>query len=280
MTTDEVMTVLAAGSLGAVVAAGLARLRLSAPPAVLMRTNVNGKQVPAVLGGPLTVAAASALACVAVAAAAGWQPARIAETGVAAAVVVVVMGIAGGRDDRRGDERARGFKGHLAALRDGRVTGGLLKVAAGVLAGGMAGLLVFEAAADVAACLLLVALGANTVNLFDRAPGRAGKVFLGVAVPLLVLGDIGWAVAAAGATGALIACMPLDLEERGMLGDAGANPLGALMGLGLALSTGPTGRWLSVTALVAVNLAAERWSFSHIIGSRRWLRSLDEMGRK
>lgn len=280
MSVDDLMTMLAAGTTGYVAAAGLVRLRLAAPPAALMRTNVSGAQVPAVLGGPVAVAGLTALACLALVGALGWEPARLAETGVAAASVIVVMAIAGGWDDRRGDESSRGFKGHLGALRHGRVTGGIFKIGAGLLAGVVAALLLFPGDLVAAiATVLLVALGANTINLFDRAPGRAGKVIVLMAIPLMALGGVHWAIAAAGAIGALLACLPMDLGERAMLGDAGANPLGALLGLGLAVSLGG-GRWLAVVILVALNLASERWSFSAAIARTPWLQRLDQLGRR
>ena len=281
MTVDDLMTMLAAGTTGYVAAAGLVRLRLAAPPTALMRTNVSGRQVPAVLGGPVAVAALTALACLALVGALGWEPARLGETGVAAAAVIVVMAIAGGWDDRRGDESSRGFKGHLGALRHGRLTGGVLKIAAGLIAGVLAAVLLFpDDLASSLAAALLVALGANTINLFDRAPGRAGKVVLLIGTPLMALGGVHWAIAAAGAIGALLACLPLDLGERAMLGDAGANPLGALLGVGLAVSLGGAGRWAAVCVLVVLNVASERWSFSTAITSTQWLQRLDQMGRR
>jgi hypothetical protein len=130
------------------------------------------------------------------------------------------------------------------------------------------------------ATAVLVALGANTINLFDRAPGRAGKVVVLVATPLMALGDVHWGIATAGLLGALLACLPLDLEERAMLGDAGANPLGALLGLGLALSLDGPARWAAAVALVALNLASERWSFSAAIAKQPWLHRLDRLGRR
>lgn len=281
MTVDDLMTMLAAGLVGYVVAAGLSRLRLAAPPKALMRTNVSGVQVPAVLGGPLAVAGLTGLACLALVSTLGWDPARLGETGVAAAAVIVVMAIAGVWDDRRGDESSRGFKGHLGALREGRLTGGILKIIAGLAAGALATALLFadDAMAAVAAALL-VALGANLVNLFDRAPGRAGKVVMLVVTPLMALGDIHWGIAAAGMIGALLACLPLDLGERAMLGDAGANPLGALVGLGLAVSLEGAWRWVAVVILFALNAASERWSFSAAIEGTPWLNRLDRMGRR
>ena len=74
----------------------------------------------------------------------------------------------------------------------------------------------------------LVALAANLGNLLDRAPGRAGKVSLIVFVVLAVTSRLapeltGPALVAGAGAGML---WP-DLRERCMLGDTGANVLGA-----------------------------------------------------
>lgn len=281
MTAGDLLAVVAGASIGAMLGAWGARRRISEPPERLMRVNVRGARVPAVLGEPVAGAGLVALAVLAAAGAAGWDPAVTGRTGLAAAIVIVVMTAAGALDDRRGDETSRGFKGHLGALRSGKLTGGVLKIAAGGIAGLGAGLALFaDDPPAVIATAALVALGANAVNLFDRAPGRAAKVFLVVALPLMVIGDGTWAVAVAGVVGALAACLPHDLGETAMLGDAGANPLGALLGLGLALSLGGPGRWVAVMVLVVLNGASERWSFSRAIESTPWLERLDRIGRK
>ncbi|MBA3349014.1 MAG: hypothetical protein H0T12_00515 [Actinobacteria bacterium] len=159
------------------------------------------------------------------------------------------------------------------------MTGGLVKLLAGGLAGLAAGALVSDGAVVLVAGAA-AALGANLLNLTDRAPGRAGKVWLLVAVPLLIWGDPGWAVAAAPLAGALLGCLGADLGERAMLGDAGVNPLGAVMGLGLAASLTPAWLLVSVALLLAGNLASERWSFSAAIEGTRWLKAVDRLGRK
>jgi UDP-N-acetylmuramyl pentapeptide phosphotransferase/UDP-N-acetylglucosamine-1-phosphate transferase len=189
--------------------------------------------------------------------------------------------LAGAFDDLRGDERPRGFKGHLRAAASLSLTGGLVKLAAGAAAGVVAGLLVADGAAiaEIAEVALLVALMANLVNLTDRAPGRAGKVSVVAAVPLVVFGDPEWGIAAAGLLGALAGCLSLDLSERAMLGDAGANPLGAVLGLGLGLALETTGRLAAIALLLLLNIASERWSFSRAIERVGWLRTLDDIGR-
>lgn len=281
MTAQQLAAVAAGGLAGFLVAAIATRLRLSSPPAALMRVNVRGVAVPAVLGGPLLAGALAGVGVVAVAAWAGWEPAATRAMGWAVVAVVLVMGLAGAGDDRRGDEIARGFRGHLGALRSGKLSGGVLKILAGAVAGALAAAILFrDDLAAAVATVLLVALGSNAINLFDRAPGRASKVFLAAVIPLMAFGHATWAVAVAGAVGALVACLPFDLREDAMLGDAGANPLGALLGLGLATSTSGAARWACVLVLLVVNAASERWSFSRAIEATPWLERLDRIGRK
>src|SRR5437870_634572 len=70
-----------------------------------------------------------------------------------------------------------------------------------------------------------------------------------------------------------------DLGERGMLGDVGANLLGAVLGAGAVLSLGVPGRLAVLGVLVALTAAAERWSFSRAIDATPPLRWLDRLGR-
>ena len=64
-----------------------------------------------------------------------------------------------------------------------------------------------------------------------------------------------------------------------MLGDCGANALGALLGVGLAARTGVVGRALTLAALAAITLASEKVSFSSVIDATPGLRELDKLGR-
>ena len=79
--------------------------------------------------------------------------------------------------------------------------------------------------------------------------------------------------------GAAAAALPLDLGERGMLGDAGANALGAVLGIGAVLALGPSVRLDLVVVLAVLNLAAELTSFSRLIDRTPPLRRLDRLGR-
>lgn len=270
MTPDE--AAVAAFVAGAALGAGGARWALAARPGWSLRTNVSGREVPAILGIPVALAGLLPLPFQ------GLTDGLSSRSLLAAGAVLAIMALAGLVDDRRGDESARGFAGHLSA---GRVTGGVVKLVAGGVAGFCAGRLLHgDDIAMVWLTALAVPLTANLVNLLDRAPGRAAKATLLMALPLLVLGDPEWRNAAAATLGALLAVVPADLREQGMLGDAGANPLGALVGVGLGASLGPAALGAAVALLLLLNLASERWSFSRAIERTRWLRALDAIGRK
>ncbi|CAN5483361.1 hypothetical protein BH20ACT21_BH20ACT21_14750 [soil metagenome] len=256
---------------GALLAATVALALIRRPPAGAVRTNIRGLTVPAVLGGPL-VAAGAGLAL---------TPGSLTlstRIGGSVAGLCVALGAAGFLDDVHGDRGARGFRGHLRAALSGRVTTGLLKL----LVGGAGGLAAGVTVADswqVLTTALMVALSTNLFNLLDVAPGRAGKVGVALWIPLLVWGSEEWAVASAGVLGALLVCLPLDLKERAMLGDAGANPLGAVVGLGLALALPSWAATIAIVLLLALNLSSELWSFSAIIERVGPLRALDRLGR-
>jgi hypothetical protein len=117
----------------------------------------------------------------------------------------------------------------------------------------------------------VVAAAANMLNLFDLRPGRALKVGL---VAGAVLGEPGIA-------GTCVGLLPADLQERTMLGDAGANALGAVLGVGLLRRlAGRPARAAALLVLAALTAASESVSFSAVIDSSPPLRWLDQLGRR
>ncbi|HXY91673.1 MAG TPA: hypothetical protein VEP49_04295, partial [Acidimicrobiia bacterium] len=179
------------------------------------------------------------------------------------------FGFLGLVDDLTAVGSERGFRGHLGALRQGRVTTGLLKLVAGA---GVAVVLVatpgFKSGRSLIVDALLIALAANLGNLLDRAPGRTIKGGLVVYVPLaFVLGTEPIGVALAPVMGATFGLLGDDLRERLMLGDTGANVIGAVLGLGVVLGTEEITRVSVMLLLLALNVAAELVSFSDVIES-------------
>lgn len=254
---------------------------LAAPK--LARVNHRGASLPTAGGLVLVVAGLAVAAGASVAEAAGWKGAGRVAPEVFVVATLVGFALLGLVDDLAGEGAdGRGFRGHLAALATGRLTTGSLKlVGGGALAvavcapfsgGGLARLVVDA---------LLVALAANTANLFDRAPGRALKVStLAFVVLVLATGVPDSLAGVAVVLGAALALFPADLAERLMLGDTGANALGAVLGLGVVLTTAPGTRLAVMLGLVGLNAAGEVVSFSRIIDAVAPLRALDRAGRR
>ena len=233
------------------------------------RQNFRGRTV-SLAGGPALAAGLAAGSAVGSA----WP------AGVAAATAAGF----GLYDDLAGDSHARGLRGHARAAIDGRLTTGLIKLG-GLVVGGVAAAAGTARDRDhirlrrIAADALLVAGMANLMNLLDLRPGRAAKAALALGVPISVGRGRGSAAAAAtvGATAALIGP---DLAERVMLGDCGANALGAALGASMCASFAPRGRTLALAGVIAATLASESVSFSEVIDRTPWLSALDAFGRR
>ena len=190
------------------------------------------------------------------------------------------FGLLGFIDDMLGGED-RGFRGHLRALAQGRLTSGMVK-----LLGGTAVALVLASAPGFVtwqrlfADAVLIALAANLANLLDRAPGRVTKCSLLAYLPLAVVAGAGpVGVAVAPLMGAALGVLPHDLRERVMLGDTGANVLGGVLGLVVVLECSRTTRNGVFITLIALNLLSEFVSFSRVIARVPPLRFLDRLGR-
>jgi UDP-N-acetylmuramyl pentapeptide phosphotransferase/UDP-N-acetylglucosamine-1-phosphate transferase len=253
----------------------------------LARTNFRGGTV-SLAGGPALAVAASASSALGAGPAAG----AVLVAGLGSGAVGLYDDLVGGRPEHQ----AKGFRGHLGALREGRLTTGLAKIV-GVGAAGLAAAMLLPdrrpvrvvrgagrrragPASGVVPTLLgagLIAGTANLVNLLDLRPGRALKAGLLLGAPL-VTGERGGL--AAGPVGACAALLPDDLDEQIMLGDTGANALGALLGVALAARTGPLGRAILLAGVAGLTLASEKVSFTRVIERTPGLRELDRLGRR
>ncbi|GAA3238606.1 hypothetical protein [Nonomuraea helvata] len=190
----------------------------------------------------------------------------------------------GAYDDLYGTTSSKGFKGHLTALARGEVTSGAVKIL-GIGATGLgAAALVSQGPADILVNGATIAGAANLANLFDLRPGRAIKVALLTGGPLLAASlfrdEPAAAALAAVPLGAAAALLPEDLGERAMLGDVGANALGALLGLAAVTKLGRPGRYVLLGTVVALTAAAEKISFTKVIAGNPVLNRLDMLGRR
>ena len=196
-------------------------------------------------------------------------------------------------DDVWGTGQRKGFRGHLTALAHGQLTtGGVKLLGGGVLSLAMAS---FALPAEsrwlsIPIAAILIALSANALNLFDLRPGRALKAFWLVGIPLALLDLLTattnqplllWLL-----TPALLAVLlatliyaPFDFAGMMMLGDTGANPLGAFLGLCLALLLPVWGQGIIILLLIGLHVYAERASLTKLIERVPVLHWLDRLGR-
>jgi UDP-N-acetylmuramyl pentapeptide phosphotransferase/UDP-N-acetylglucosamine-1-phosphate transferase len=259
------------------------RPSLSQPP--FLRVNYRGRTVPTAGGLVLALSLLAVEAGRVVLGVAGVGD-RQSLSAARLAVVLAVVGLSlvGLADDLVGDRGGdRGFRGHLRALAKGRLTTGGAKIVGGVAVAVLAVAMATSPGSlgRLAADAALVALAANLGNLLDRAPGRAAKSAIVGFVVLAVatrasrsLTEV--AVLIGGTLGLLLD----DLHERVMLGDTGANALGAALGLGVVLAAGSTVRLVVLVVLLLANGASEMVSFTDVIERTPPLRALDDIGRR
>jgi hypothetical protein len=178
----------------------------------------------------------------------GWK------VGVAHGPAVAATSVLGLVDDLwSGPER--GFREHL---RRGRTTGVLKLVGIPVV-----GLVATRRLSGA----LLIGLAANVLNQLDTRPGRALKAYLAAGLPLNA------------PVGIAVLLLPYDLREMTMLGDAGSNALGALLGLNSVKRFTGRGQWVAIGALAGLTIVGERTSIGAWIERTPGLAWLDRLGR-
>lgn len=202
-------------------------------------------------------------------------------------VAVYVIGVAllGLLDDLVGSDSAgastpRGWRGHASATLGGGFSTGAVKAA------GSLGLALFALSGtgrDAGEYLLAVAvlvIATNLFNLLDLRPGRSIKalVLLGAALTVGAFDtDVLWTLGLF--AGPLLVLLPLDLRERGMLGDTGSNVAGALAGLWLVLTLEPLGQGIALAVMLAATVYGEFRSIAAVIDRTPVLRHIDSIGR-
>jgi hypothetical protein len=169
-----------------------------------------------------------------------------------AVATVALLGLA---DDLWGGPE-RGFRAHLGRRR----TTGVLKLVGIPLVGVLATRKLSGA--------LLVGLAANFLNQLDTRPGRTLKAYL-LTAPLV-----------GAPAGIAVMLAPYDLKEMAMLGDSGANALGAMLGLSSVSKLTGRGRWAAIGALAGLTLLGETRSLGELIERTPVLRELDALGRQ
>jgi UDP-N-acetylmuramyl pentapeptide phosphotransferase/UDP-N-acetylglucosamine-1-phosphate transferase len=259
----------------------------------LMRANFAGTMIPTGCGW--LVVATGVIGCFAVGALLPILDPQLPRVpGGALAAAALLFGALGWLDDRWGDRSVKGLRGHLRSFfRERRLTTGFIKATGGALFGlalaasvtaGPAPTPLSARAAEVVLGGAVIALSANAINLLDLRPLRAIKGFALYVLLLLAtaalcapthLAGLGWLALPAGA---LAAYAPLEARCRAMLGDTGANALGAIAG-GAAVWALPVPLQLALAAaLTALHLFAERRSITATLAAHPWLDRMDRWG--
>jgi UDP-GlcNAc:undecaprenyl-phosphate/decaprenyl-phosphate GlcNAc-1-phosphate transferase len=264
------------GTFAAFMIAPAALRTLEAGP--LARENYRGRVLPCPLGVVIIGAAVLALAPLAIAQQLATTTVLPADLGWVAVYVlgVAVLGLA---DDVLAD-RARGWRGHGAAVLGGGFSTGALKAAGstGLALYVMSGMGVGTGRFVLGGAVLVLAT--NAFNLLDLRPGRAIKVFVLLGV-LLTLGSgrLGplWAVGLF--AGPVVVVGFYDVRELGLLGDTGSNLVGALAGAWLVLTLSDLGLGIAVAVLAGMTAYGEFRSISTLIERTPGLREIDSLGR-
>jgi UDP-GlcNAc:undecaprenyl-phosphate/decaprenyl-phosphate GlcNAc-1-phosphate transferase len=176
-------------------------------------------------------------------------------------------------DDRWGTPEFKGLRGHLRALSRGRITTGLLKAVGGVGIAAAAAAQ-FHTGATVLAAALAIALSANAFNLLDLRPLRALKVFWPASLLFIAVLPITHALT----LGASLPYSGAEGRRKVMLGDAGANLLGAVTGTTAAMTLPGYGLWILAAILALLHLRAEKHSLTAWIAGRSWATAVDNWG--
>lgn len=225
--------------------------------------------------------------------------------GLASLIASAAGGIAGWVDDHceaSFPAVGKGFRGHLGALRKGRLTSGMVKIVL-IGTGAAVSALLLEAKrkdfsldeqksfsqivrkiGNSGINTVIIAGTANFLNLLDLRPGRALKAGILLTSAVLPKVDLTTRALGTGVITASLINLPKDLSGENMLGDLGANALGGAIGVLLVDFADSTihrkSAKLAVTlALVALTALSEKISFSQIIENTPILRELDQFGR-
>lgn len=192
----------------------------------------------------------------------------------------IFIGFLGLLDDLIGNKYIKGLRGHIKALFHGEITTGALKAIFGFFISLVTSSILSTSFVDFVINTFVIGLFTNFINLFDLRPGRAAKMFIFLAIILLIANiNNKYAYIIWSFFGILIPYINLDLKARAMMGDVGSNTLGYTLGVFAVTSFHITGKLIILILLVIFHILSEKVSFSKVIENNRFLKFLDMIGR-
>jgi UDP-GlcNAc:undecaprenyl-phosphate/decaprenyl-phosphate GlcNAc-1-phosphate transferase len=249
------------------------------------RENYRGVALP--FPGGIAIVAAAVLAvgaCTAVETIAGLELfGVVAPIGLTYPLGVALFGLV---DDLLAGT-SRGWRGHARAVLRGEFSTGALKAVGSLVLALylLDGTRYVEGIPEYLLAVALLVLTTNLFNLLDLRPGRSVKAFLFLGLLLSLLAWHGrqhyglplWSVGPLAAP--ILVVGFYDLQERTMLGDVGANLIGAVAGLWLVLALDTTGQLIALAVVLAITVYAEFRSLNTLIERTPLLRQIDSIGR-
>jgi UDP-N-acetylmuramyl pentapeptide phosphotransferase/UDP-N-acetylglucosamine-1-phosphate transferase len=260
----------------------------------LVRQNYRGVEIPTPAGVVIVLTAIIVLAPILVVAIlllrydVGWDIRALNEYVLSSLLFVIGVGFLGLLDDLLGSARTpegdrdlpRGWRGHARAAARGRISTGALK-AGGTLALALVTLspLIADLGEFVVGVLLLVTT-TNLFNLLDLRPGRSIKALILLGAGLsLAYGDLEPITTFGLFLGPILVLFWVDLRELGMLGDTGANVIGAVAGLWMVTTMPFAAQIGALVVVLFITVYGEFRSISALIEKTPGLRQLDSIGR-
>ncbi len=240
-----------------------------------LRANYSGKKIPT-LGGLIVLVALLIAASVVI-----FIPDLDNKHHAPLEMLFIALGFGfiGLLDDLIGDKSSQGFRGHLSALFHGQITTGALKLFGGPIIAfiALSSQIPDRGYIPVLIDVIAISLIANFFNLLDLAPGRCCKYVL------VTLGICAWVAPTPAFQYCIMAIIAvvliLDIRESLMLGDTGANAIGAIVGLTAVSCSSDFATIIVALVAFALNLLSEFVSYSSIIEKLVPLRAFDHLGQ-
>jgi len=183
-------------------------------------------------------------------------------------------------DDLLGDSSFKGLIKHISALMHGRISTGIIKAFIGCLMGFLLALTRQKKLIPLLMDTILFALTVNLINLLDLRPGRAIKgfvLFLALTGILTRFTEIHFIIPV---LTVLALYINGEMKEVYMLGDAGANLLGGILGYYWTSILSTTFKGLTLLLLIFLHIFTEFFSLSKVIERNPLLKKIDMLGRK
>lgn len=184
-------------------------------------------------------------------------------------------------DDLKGEKNCKGFRGHLLQFWQGKgISTGLYKAAGGLMLGVLVSAWTGEGSWPEWLCKgIFLALFSNFFNLLDTRPARAAKLFFLFSLVFMLIYQE-YFLPLLSLWSALYIYLFWELEQKIMLGDAGAYLLGGVLGFYLVLRL-PFKVLLILTGiLLFLHYLGERFSWSNLLENKKLLLHWQFPGRR